>query len=223
MSFFTLKDLSIGYGKKIIANKINLNFEQNQIVSLLGANGCGKTTLLKTILGLLKPINGKIYLNNKPLNTYEPKQLAKLIAYVPQAHHRFSFSVQNIVLMGRNPYLKWYESPNSNDKKIAKLALESLGIEHFIYENFEKLSGGEQQLVLIARALAQEPKLLIMDEPTSNLDFGNQVRVLEKIKQLNIQKQIGILITSHQIEQSLGFSDRTLLFHLIFHTVYIRT
>ncbi|MDG6897901.1 iron ABC transporter ATP-binding protein [Actinobacillus delphinicola] len=213
MSFLSLQNLAIGYKKKVIADKLNITFSEKQIVCLLGANGCGKTTLLKTILGLLPPISGEVYLNNQNLKHYPAPQLAKQIAYVPQAHRHFNFSVQNVVLMGRNPYLKWYQSPNSCDKEIAQMALAQIGIEHFLTKSFDRLSGGEQQLVLIARALAQQPKLLIMDEPTSNLDFGNQLRVLEKIKQLNAETQLGILMTTHQPEQSLQVADRTLLFH----------
>lgn len=213
MSFLSLQNLSIGYKRKVIADNLNITFSNKQIVCLLGANGCGKTTLLKTILGLLPPITGEIYLNNQNLKTCSPTQLATQIAYVPQAHYNFNFSVQNVVLMGRNPYLKWYQSPRHHDREIAEMALEQLGIAHFLTKGFDRLSGGEQQLVLIARALAQQPKLLIMDEPTSNLDFGNQLRVLEKIKQLNAETQLGILMTTHQPEQSLQLADRTLLFY----------
>ncbi len=213
MSFLALQNVAIGYKQKVLADNLNLTFSKKQIVCLLGANGCGKTTLLKTLLGLLPPLAGEIRLSGELLNHWQPQQLAKQIAYVPQVHHYFRFSVENVVLMGRNPYLKWYQSPNIIDKKIAESSLAQLGIAHFLYQNFAKLSGGEQQLVLIARALAQQPKWLIMDEPTSNLDFGNQLRVLEKIKQLNQQQQLGILMTTHQPEQSLRIADRTLLFH----------
>ncbi|AKD38882.1 hypothetical protein I926_07830 [Pasteurella multocida subsp. multocida OH4807] len=212
MSLIQLNDLSIGYKKTVLASEINLQLEANQIICLLGANGCGKTTLLKTILGLLPALSGEILLQNRPHFEWTQKQLAQFIGYVPQVHHLFHFTVQEVVLMGRTAHLSWYSTPKKSDIDIAEQCLDTLGIAHLSQRFYHQISGGERQLVLIARALAQQPSFLIMDEPTSNLDFGNQLRVLEKIEQLK-QRGLSILMTTHQPEQSMQIADRAILFH----------
>ncbi|AET16830.1 TPA: ABC transporter ATP-binding protein [Pasteurella multocida] len=212
MSLVTLKHVSIGYKKQVLASDLNLQLEPNQVVCLLGANGCGKTTLLKTLLGLLPTLAGEILLQNRPHFTWTQKELAQFIGYVPQVHHLFHFTVQEVVLMGRTAQLAWYSSPKQKDIAIAEQCLSTLGIAHLSQRFYHEISGGERQLVLIARALAQQPAFLIMDEPTSNLDFGNQIRVLEKITQLK-QTGLSILMTTHQPEHSFHVADRTILFH----------
>lgn len=184
MGLIQLNNLSIGYKKTVLASEMNLQLEANQIICLLGANGCGKTTLLKTILGLLPALSGEILLQNRPHFEWSQKQLAQFIGYVPQVHHLFHFTVQEVVLMGRTAHLSWYSTPKKSDIDIAEQCLDTLGIAHLSQRFYHQISGGERQLVLIARALAQQPSFLIMDEPTSNLDFGNQIRVLEKITSL---------------------------------------
>ena len=174
---------------------------------LLGANGAGKSTFLKTLLGLQPALNGQILFQNRPLATYSAAELAREIAYVPQAHAQlFPFLVQDMVLMGRSAYLKWYQTPKAEDKDLALSALEELQITHLAKRYYHELSGGEKQLVLIARAIAQQAKLLIMDEPTASLDFGNQIRVLEKIKQLQHQN-IALLITTHNPQQAAYLAE----------------
>ncbi|MGC7590844.1 ABC transporter ATP-binding protein [Bisgaard Taxon 46] len=212
MSLIQLNNLSIGYKKTVLASEINLQLEANQIICLLGANGCGKTTLLKTILGLLPALSGEILLQNRPHFEWTQKQLAQFIGYVPQVHHLFHFTVQEVVLMGRTAHLSWYSAPKKSDIEIAEQCLDTLGIAHLSQRFYHQISGGERQLVLIARALAQQPSFLIMDEPTSNLDFGNQLRVLEKIAQLK-QRGLSILMTTHQPEHSMQIADRAILFH----------
>ncbi|MDU8923815.1 ABC transporter ATP-binding protein [Pasteurellaceae bacterium LIM206] len=213
MNLIQLSNLSIGYGKRVIAENLRLGVKSNEIICLLGANGCGKTTLLKTLLGLLPPLAGEILIKQRPQQHWQKSQLAKFIGYVPQAHHGiFNFSVQEVVLMGRTAYVNWYASPAQQDRQIARQALQQLNIEHLSRRTYSRLSGGERQLVLIARALTQQPQLLIMDEPTSNLDFGNQIRLLEQIKQLK-QQGLGILFTTHQPGHALRTADRSILLH----------
>lgn len=213
MSLISLKKLTIGYANKIVGKDINLKFDQQQITCLLGANGCGKTTLIKTILSILPCIAGEIIINQKLQNFWSRRDLAQFIGYVPQAHNGiFPFTVEEVVLMGRTAYLNWYSSPQKQDKKIAHECLTTLGIEHLKFQNYTQLSGGERQLVLIARALAQQPQFLIMDEPTSSLDFGNQIKVLEHLLQLK-KNGISILLTTHQPEHAMRVADKIILLH----------
>lgn len=207
-----LKQLSIGY-QFPLAEQLNLCFQTGKITALLGSNGCGKTTLLKTILGILGPFQGEIFIQNRPHITYSQKELASLIGYVPQAHHGiFAFRVLDVVLMGRTAFFSWFSSPKLSDIQVAQNCLARLGILALQDKIYTQLSGGERQLVLIARALAQQPQCLIMDEPTSNLDFGNQIRVLEQIVQLK-QQGLTIIFTTHQPEQAFYYTDQVVLFH----------
>lgn len=211
MSLIQLQDLTIGYRGQIIAEKLNLSFQSQEVTCLLGANGCGKTTLLKTILGVLPKISGEIFINQKPQQKWQRSELSKYLGYVPQAHnHVFPFTVEAVVLMGRTAHLDWYSSPKAEDKVIAHECIQQLGIEHLTHKPYTQLSGGQQQLVLIARALAQNPSFLIMDEPTASLDFGNQMRVLEQIEKLKAQG-LSILMTTHQPEHAMQIADRIIL------------
>ena len=205
------QNLAIGYEGKTLVQHIQFTLEENQICCLLGANGAGKSTFLKTLLGLQPPIGGDIVWQGKSLSDYSPTELARHIAYVPQAHsHLFPFLVQDMVMMGRSAFLKWYQTPKKSDLDLALMALQELEIAHLAQRYYHQLSGGEKQLVLIARAIAQQAKLLIMDEPTSSLDFGNQIRVLEKIKQLQKQK-IALIISTHNPQQAAFLGDNIVL------------
>lgn len=206
------QNLAIGYDGKAIGQDINLSLHSAEILALLGPNGSGKTTLFRTLLGLLKPIAGKVELFAKPLTSYPRKQLAQLLAYVPQAQvGAFAFSVEEMVLMGRYAYIGSFSQPNKTDKAIALACLEQLGIAHLAQQNFTQISGGQRQLVLIARALAQQAKVLVLDEPTASLDFANQILVLDCISQLR-QQGMGILLCTHQPEHALLTADRVALY-----------
>lgn len=186
-----------GYGKKRIVENISLSVQPGEILCLLGPNGVGKTTFFKSILGFLKLLDGEILLDGENMSTMPKRRLAKVVGYVPQAHTPpFPFSVLDVVLMGRTAHLGLFASPSKIDMEVAKEALEMLGIYFLKDRVYTEISGGERQMVLIARSLTQEPKVLIMDEPTSNLDFGNQIRVLERIKRLS-EKGLAVIMTSH--------------------------
>ena len=207
-----LKNLAIGY-RQCLAENLNLHIEEGKITALLGANGCGKTTLLKTLLGLLKPHRGEILIQKRPHFYWTRHKLARTLAYVPQAHNSvFAFKTEDIVLMGRTAYFSWYRTPKARDKQIVAECLDTLGITHLCHQYYTRLSGGERQLVLIARALAQQPRCLIMDEPTSSLDFGNQIRVLEHIRRL-CEQGLTVLFTTHQPEHVLRYAGQAVLFH----------
>ena len=188
---------SCGYGAKSVVDSVSFALESGEVVCLLGANGSGKTTLFKAILGLLRLRGGRVLLDGADTAPWPRRQLAHVLAYVPQAHTPpFPFAVRDVVLMARTAHLGIFGSPSRGDAAIAEDAMETLGVSHLAHARYTEISGGERQLVLIARALAQQSEFLVMDEPTSNLDFGNQVRVLRRIKELAGRK-LGLLMTTH--------------------------
>ncbi|WP_026895660.1 ABC transporter ATP-binding protein [Clostridiisalibacter paucivorans] len=192
-----LKNVTCGYGLRSIVKDVSMEINSGETLCILGPNGVGKTTLFKTILGFLKLQKGEILLNDKNIYDYKSSELAKLIGYVPQAHNPpFPFKVLDIVLMGRICHIGTFSSPSKRDVDIALEAMEMLNILYLKDKIYTEISGGEKQLVLIARALAQQAQMLIMDEPTSNLDFGHQMRVLNHINKL-VQKGMGVIMTSH--------------------------
>lgn len=192
-----IKDVICGYKKKNIINNISLEIQSGEIVCLLGPNGVGKTTLFKTMLGFLEIIKGDILLDGEKINYHNREEIALSMAYVPQAHDSsFAFKVIDVVVMGRIAHMGKFASPKKKDFEIAEKILDDLEISYLRDYKYTEISGGERQLVLIARALTQQPKILIMDEPTSNLDYGNQIRVLKVIKKLS-SKGLGVLMTSH--------------------------
>ncbi|MBC2582693.1 ABC transporter ATP-binding protein [Clostridium sp. DJ247] len=199
-----IKNAVCGYGSKIIVKDISVKVESGEILCLLGPNGVGKTTFFKTILGFLKLKGGEIILDGENVQNWSKKKLAQAIGYVPQAHTPpFPFSVLDVVTMGRTAHLGSFASPSKNDVAIAEEALETLGVSFLKNKIYTEISGGERQMVLIARALTQQPRILVMDEPTSNLDFGNQIRVLEQINKL-VKNGLGVIMTTH-------FPDHTFL------------
>lgn len=192
-----IQNISCGYGKKTVIRNFSARVESGGVFCLLGPNGVGKTTLFKTILRLLPPVSGQIYLDGKNISDYTDMEFARKVAYVPQAHTPpFAFSVRDVVVMGRISHMGAFSSPSKKDYETADQVLQELGIWRLRERAYTELSGGERQMVLIARALAQEPMFLMMDEPTSNLDFGNQVSVLRTVCRL-ARKGLGILMTTH--------------------------
>ncbi|MGP7816784.1 ABC transporter ATP-binding protein [Niallia sp. 01092] len=186
-----------GYGKHPVIKDISLQIKSGEILSLLGPNGVGKTTFFKTILGFLKLQSGEILLDGENIKNWSRKRLAQAVGYVPQAHNvPFPFTVLDVVTMGRTAHLGPFSSPSSSDVEIAEEMIEALQISFLRNKIYSKISGGERQLVLIARALTQQPGILIMDEPTSNLDFGNQIRVLQQIKRLS-EQGLAVIMTTH--------------------------
>ncbi len=177
--------LSFSYGENQVLDHVNFTAQDNQLLSILGPNGVGKTTLFRCILGLLNGYQGQILLDGTDIEGLGIEERAKLIAYIPQSHYpAFNYSVFDMVLMGTSVQVSAFSLPGKKQKWLVETALNRLGINHLKNRGFTRISGGEKQLVLLARALVQEAKILIMDEPTSNLDFGNQVRVLTEIKSL---------------------------------------
>lgn len=203
-----VNSLSFSYGKREILNDISFSAGSGELVSIIGRNGVGKSTLIKCILGLLKDYDGKIFINGLDTKLLGASRLAALAAYIPQESSPvFNFSVMDMALMGTCPNIGCFSSPGKLQKEAAINALSRLGIEHMKNRFFHQLSGGEKQLVIIAKALAQGAKTLIMDEPTSSLDFGNQIKTLEQIRAL-CDDGYTVIQCTHNPEHSYIFSDK---------------
>ena len=192
-----INGLSCGYGKKNILSDISITMQTGEAVCILGPNGVGKTTFFKTLLGHIPKKGGEIKIDGKDLHSLSMKERAQYVSYVPQFHATpFAFTVLDVVVMGRISHLKTFSPPQKKDINIAYQALERLGIRHLAPCIFTEISGGEKQMVLIARALAQEAEFMILDEPTASLDFGNQMKVLKVLDRL-VTEGLGVVMTTH--------------------------
>lgn len=203
--------LAVGYPGHKVGSGFELRLQPGQVLALLGPNGGGKTTLLKTLLGLLRPLGGQVELDGQPLHTLSAAARARRLAYVPQSHvGAFAFSVADLVLMGRTAHGSLFAAPSVHDRAVAQAAIERLGIAHLAARPATMISGGERQLALIARALAQEAQLMVLDEPTAALDFGNQGKVMREIRRL-ADEGLGVLFTTHDPNHATRFADQALL------------
>lgn len=198
MSLLLVDNVSFAYpGCGNTLDSITLAVDEGEMVVLLGPNGAGKSTLLKCIMNLLAPQSGRVLIDGHDANALSRKDIAQIIAYVPQSSNvSFSYSVRDYVAMGRAPFLKMYAAPNDDDYRKVDAALERLGVAALAHRAYDELSGGQQQLVNVARAIAQDPRLILFDEPTSALDYGNQVKVLEMVKDLS-REGYSIVMTTH--------------------------
>ncbi|MBC7113910.1 MAG: ABC transporter ATP-binding protein [Candidatus Methanomethyliales bacterium] len=204
----SVEDLSFSYGGAFKLNSISLKVSAGTVLTLLGPNGCGKTTLLKCINALLKPESGKVVIFGKNAHELRRWELARLVGYVPQAHvSPFPYSTLDLVLMGRTAHLDFFQQPSNLDYEIAEKALSIVGLDRLKHRPYDQLSGGERQLALIARAIAQEPKLLLLDEPTAHLDFKNQFLVLSIVRRIARENGIGVIMSLHDPNHAILFSD----------------
>jgi len=202
-----VEKLSFGYNKNTpVLRGISLALEQGEVGILLGKNGCGKTTLFKTILGIEKPDSGHIAFDGEALMKMNRRERAKRIAYVPQHIHFGDLSVFDSVLMGRVSYFGM--KAGREDYIAVEKILADMGLTAFANRSAEALSGGEKQKIAIARAMAQEPKLMVFDEPTGNLDLANEMLIMQEAKKLAREKNISILSSLHDLNQALYFGDR---------------
>ena len=205
------RDLTIGYPDRTVGRDLDVALSTGEVLALLGPNGGGKTTLLKTLLGLIKPKAGEVRLGGKPLDNYSIRERARVVAYVPQVHiSTFAFTVETVVLMGRTAHGSLFSRPSGQDRAVAQAALERFGIAALANRPYTMISGGERQLVLLARALAQEPQFIVLDEPTASLDFGNQGKVMREIRAL-AKSGHGVLFTTHDPNHALRAADRAYL------------
>lgn len=197
-SVIEVKEASFYYGEKEVFDKISLSVNSGEILCIVGPNGCGKTTFLDCILGLLKLKKGEIFVNGGNIRNISEKQRAEEMAYIPQSHERtFPYTVEEIVLMGRAHKTGMFSSPSKKDRHIAVEAISKVGIGYLLNKPYTQISGGEGQLVMVARALAQQSRIIIMDEPTAHLDFKNELMLLETITNLIEERAITIIMATH--------------------------
>ena len=207
----SVRNLKCGYRRRVIVEDASFNMMPGEFTCIIGANGCGKTTMLKTILGLLPPMGGGAFVHGREISRLSDVERARTLAYIPQAHTPpFPFSVADVVLMGRTPHIGRFSNVSHEDKRVAWDAMCLLGIEHLAQRTYTKLSGGQQQLALIARALTQQPEIIVMDEPTASLDFGNQQIVLSRMRELS-KNGASVLMVTHDPHHALYCADNVVV------------
>ncbi|HUI99626.1 MAG TPA: ABC transporter ATP-binding protein [Usitatibacter sp.] len=205
--------LDYGFRDRVVGRSIELAVGAGEVVCILGPNGSGKTTLLRTLLGVLAPLGGTLALDGRPLAQWPARERARRLAYVPQAAESyFDFSVLEMVEMGRTAHRGVFSRPASVDLQRSLAALERLGIERLAARPIHRVSGGERQLTLIARALATEATHILMDEPAANLDFGNQALVLDEIARLR-GSGASVVFSTHHPDHALAIADRVVMIH----------
>ena len=208
MQLIQIKNAAFSYGKEDVFSDISLEISKGEIFCLFGPNGCGKSTLIQCLLGILDLCSGSIYLRGKDIMCMKPQEIAREAAYIPQIHDKpFPFKVIDVVMMGRAAYTGFFSIPTRKDRKIAEEALEKVGIIHFKERPYTQLSGGETQLVLVARALAQRTPILIMDEPTAHLDFRHELSFLETIRKLVAETDITVVMATHFPNHAFYFEN----------------
>ena len=206
----TINKLSFAYNDFPVLKEIEISLDLGQVLSIVGPNGSGKSTLLKCINRILKPRKNTVLIDGKDANTFDIKELSKIMGYVPQSStSTFPFTVFDVVLMGRKPYVNWNLS--DRDSEIVCEILDFLGISELAMRHFNELSGGEQQKVIIARALAQQPQILLLDEPTSSLDIKHQLDILNMLRSLTQSGERSVIVTMHDLNSASRFSDKMVM------------
>jgi iron complex transport system ATP-binding protein len=205
-----VRELSFSYGPRRVLDGVSFDAADGEMLCVLGPNGVGKSTLFNCMLGLSRPESGDIFFDGRPIREFGARELARNIAFVPQSHApTFNYSVFDMVLMGTTARVGGVSSPGESEIASAEDAMDRVGISHLRARGYMQISGGERQLALIARALAQQASVIIMDEPTANLDYGNQLRVLMRVKELS-REGFTIIQSTHNPEHAFLFASRVL-------------
>lgn len=207
-----IKNLVFGYKDNLVIKDVSFSIEPGSFVSIIGPNGSGKSTLLKTINNLYKPNSGSIFLYGMDISSYKKRDIAKKVALVPQdTNIDYDFTVEDIVMMGRHPYKKRFETEDEKDHKIVNESLELTNTLNLKDRAINQISGGERQRALIAKAIAQKPTIILLDEPTSNLDINHQMDVLNLLKKLNEENGLTVVLVIHDINLACRYSDKIIL------------
>lgn len=206
-----VENLVGGYGKKEVLHNISFSLDGGDVLCILGPNGCGKSTLLKLLLRIIPKMNGNVNLEGQNTDKIDRKTLAHFFSYIPQSDRMlFPYTILEIVTMGRTSHISKWSTPSKNDIDIAYQALEKLRISHMVDKLYTNISGGERQLVLIARAICQDARILIMDEPTSSLDFANKQLVMEAITTA-VKEGRSVILTTHSPSEPFSIASKVLL------------
>lgn len=213
MTILEIQSLHAGYGSKRVLENIQFTLQEGQFVSVVAPNGSGKSTLLKTTAGVLPPLSGSILLQGKQISRYSRRDLARQIAVVSSEIHLLDYTAYQMVSMGRFAHIHRFSRLSPQDQEIVQNSMKEVGIWHKRHCLCNELSQGERQKVIIARALSQQPKLLLLDEPTAHLDIGNQYGVLQLIKNLACRKKLAVLAVIHDINLALEFSTELLFLY----------
>ena len=202
-----VKNLSCGYGKKEVIHNVDVCFGKGEVTAVVGPNGCGKTTVMKAMAGLIKVKNDRIYIDNKDINQYKDMDRAKKIAFMPQIRHVPAMSVYDFLMCARYPYLGMSKQPEKSDIEAVENAISITGIGEYRMRSLKKLSGGERQKVYFAFMLAQQAEVLILDEPTTYLDIERQFEILDMIRLMKKNNKTVVMVL-HDICHSLKFADK---------------
>lgn len=207
-----LADIRFGYGRTPLLEGLNFALRRGEIAGLLGPNGCGKTTALRLITGALRPRAGSIHIDGRPRRDYGRRDLARRLALVPQELEvAFDFTVEELVLLGRAPHVGWLRGPTARDRDGALQAMRAVGIDALAARSYRQLSGGERQRVSLAMALAQEPRILLLDEPTHNLDLAQQMAFFTVLRRLTAQRGLTVLAVIHDVNLAALTCDRLMM------------
>ena len=211
-SAFDIENLSYAYESQFVLRNLSFSVPQGEMFIIIGPNGAGKTTLIKLMVGISKSQPGQIEILQTPIGNYSQKRLAKALAYVPQGLPvGFPFTVAETVLLGRAPHQKVLGLASQNDLDIARQAMKFTEVEHLARRKLDQLSGGEQQRVLIARALCQQPQVILLDEPTASLDLSHQIRIMDLMERLKTEKGVTVVMVSHDVNLAAMYADQLLL------------
>lgn len=207
-SAIAVKQLSVTLGNRDILHDITVSIPTGKITTLIGPNGCGKSTLLRSMIGYISSPSECVTIFDKPLSSYSQNKLARQMAFLPQVPNMpKDMTVEELVYCGRYPYQNWWKNTAKEDREIVDYALSITKTDHLRHQLIPSLSGGERQRVWIAMALAQEPKLLVLDEPTTYLDINHQLEIMELLKRLNKEQGLTVLMVLHDLTQAVQYSD----------------